>query len=51
MNPADAVGARRDMVLMLDFLFFHPDDPDAPRLYHLAQIGMNLGWNRDCLHL
>ena len=40
MNRADTVGASRDNVLMLDFLFFHPD---APRFYHLPQIGMNRG--------
>ena len=32
---------------MLDFLFFF--HPDASRFYHLAQIGMNRGRNRDCV--
>ena len=31
---------------MLDFLFFHPDEP---RFYCLDQIGMNRGQNRECL--
>ena len=30
----------KSIVLMLNFLFFHPD---ASRFYHLAQIGMNRG--------
>ena len=28
------------------FSFFHPD---APRIYRLAQISMNRGWDRDCV--
>ena len=43
MNRADTVG---DTVLMLDFLFLHPD---TPRFYRLAQIGMNRGQNRECV--
>ena len=52
MNRADTVGASRDTVLMLDFLFSPiSTHPDAPRFYHLAQIGMNRGdsWPESCL--
>ena len=46
MNCADTVGALLDTVLILDFLFFHPD---APRFYHLTLIGVNHGQNRECV--
>ena len=46
MNRADTVGASRDTVLMLDFLFFHPN---APKFYNLAQIGTNRGRNGHCV--
>ena len=53
MNRGDAVGASRDTVLMLDFLFSITTHPGAPRfyMYHLAQIGMNRGdsWPESCL--
>ena len=44
MSRSGSVDESRDTVLMLDFhLFPIPTNPDAPRFYHLAQIGMNRG--------
>ena len=36
---------------LLPLIFFYsiPTHPDAPRFYHLAQIGTNRGRNRDCV--